>query len=607
MIITTFSQYLERLEKTTSRNEMVVILAELFKKADLSEIGYLVYLTQGRVVPLFEAVEFGIADKMMIRAIASAFDVTPAVVTEEFRRQGDLGKAAEKVKSQSFDSFDYAQDKFAQDKKSKVKSKEKLTIPDVYKVLYNIATTGGEGSQEGKIGLLAQLLKDADPLSVRYIVRIPLGKLRLGFSDMTVLDALSWMMTGTKEHRKEIERAYNVRPDLGFIASTIKEKGIKGLRHTIPKPGVPILMAKAERLSSGEEIIKQIGTCAVEPKIDGFRLQIHVWNDNIKLFTRNLEDATFMYPDVVAGVKRQVTAKTTIFEGEAVAYHIQTGEFLPFQETVQRKRKYNIAEKASEIPLKLICFDLLFKDGEEYLTQEYPKRRKVLLQTIKKGETLLVSEEHVVSDPKEIDRIFEDAISRGLEGVMAKRLAGEYQAGARSWNWIKYKRSYTGKLEDTIDAVVMGYDYGQGKRVGFGIGDFLIGIYDKVSDSFKTVAKIGTGLTDEEWKEMKKRCNDLKVAHKPARYDVDRMMEVNVWVEPKMVLVIRADEITRSSVHTAGRKLKPSKSGSAFDVDVAGYALRFPRLEQFRTDKSPEDATSTKEIEEMYKLQGKKK
>ena len=202
--------------------------------------------------------------------------------------------------------------------------------------------------------------------------------------------------------------------------------------------------------------------------------------------------------------------------------------------------------------------------------------------------------------------MFQDAISRGLEGVMAKKLDGIYRAGARDWNWIKFKRSYAGKLDDTIDAVVMGYDYGQGKRNTFGIGDFLIGIYEKRSDTFKTIAKIGTGLSDEEWREMKKRCNALKTKAKPARFDVDKMMECDVWVKPEMVVVIRADEITRSPVHTAGRKLKPSKSGSAFDVDVPGFALRFPRLEQFRSDKSPEDATSLTEIEKMFHLQGDK-
>ncbi|MFH0864364.1 MAG: hypothetical protein V1858_04755 [Candidatus Gottesmanbacteria bacterium] len=219
---------------------------------------------------------------------------------------------------------------------------------------------------------------------------------------------------------------------------------------------------------------------------------------------------------------------------------------------------------------------------------------------------IMLSELSVVDKPEEIEKIFQDAISRGLEGIMAKRLEGAYQAGARGWNWIKYKRSYRGKLEDTIDAVVMGYDYGQGKRTGFGIGAFLIGVYDKKSDTFKTIAKIGTGLTDEEWRTLKVESSKQKVTSKPKNYDVDRAMECDVWVEPKMVVVIRADEITRSPVHTAGRAMQLTKAGGGMEVKIPGFALRFPRLENFRDDKSPEDTTSLKEMEKMYEAQGKK-
>ncbi len=220
------------------------------------------------------------------------------------------------------------------------------------------------------------------------------------------------------------------------------------------------------------------------------------------------------------------------------------------------------------------------------------------------NKTILLSEVRIVDTPLEIENLFDDAAKHGLEGVMAKKLSGAYQAGARSWNWIKYKKSYSAKIDDTIDAVVMGYDYGQGKRQGFGIGDFLIGLYDAKNDKFVTVSKIGTGLTDEEWRELKVKSQKSKVKSKPKNYDVDKAMECDFWVEPKLMVEITADEITRSAVHTAGRILEPSKNGKALMVKVPGFALRFPRLKMFR-DKRPEDATSLKEIEEMYKRQGK--
>jgi len=202
----------------------------------------------------------------------------------------------------------------------------------------------------------------------------------------------------------------------------------------------------------------------------------------------------------------------------------------------------------------------------------------------------------VVKDERKLEEIFSDASERGLEGVVAKKLDGVYQAGARGWNWIKFKRGFAGKgLTDTIDCVVMGYDYGKGKRASFGIGGFLVGVYDKKSDKFKTVAKIGTGLSDENWKKMKKMGDRIKVIKKPALYTVDKMMECDVWVKPAIVVVVRADEVTRSPVHSAGQR-----KGSP------GYALRFPRLIRFRDDKKPEDATSEIELIKMFKGQSRK-
>jgi len=373
-------------------------------------------------------------------------------------------------------------------------------------------------------------------------------------------------------------------------------------------------------MSSGADIIEKIGKCAVEPKYDGFRVQVHLSRikkqesrskdekrEFIRLFSRNLEDVTHMYPDIVEGIKKQIEVKEAIFEGEAIAYNPKTGEYLPFQETVQRKRKYNIEAKAKEIPLRLFAFDLLFVNGENLLHCPYTQRRKKLEELIKKGDGILIASETVVDDPQKLEVIFQDAVTRGLEGVMAKKLAGTYRAGARDFNWIKYKRSYAGKLNDTIDAVVMGYDLGQGKRSGFGIGDFLIGVLDEKKDKFVTVAKIGTGLTDEEWRELKVKSSKFKVAKKPNNYEVDKAMDCDGWMTPKIVVEVRADEITRSPVHTAGRVMGPSKSGSAQEVKEAGFALRFPRLERFRDDKDPQDATTLTEIKRMFQLQGKSK
>lgn len=568
---------------------MVEILADLFKKSSSSEIDKMVYLLQGRIAPLYEPLEFGMADKMILRAIAQAYDISPKDALVEFKRLGDIGEVAQKLSE-----------------KFKVENPN-LSVEEVFSELKKVAEASGAGSVEKKIGIVAKILKSADPLSARFITRIPVGKMRLGFSDMTVLDSLSWMIDGTKTRRRDIETVFNIRPDLGYITKTLKEKGVKGLAKATPVPFTPVLMAKAERLSSGEEIIKKIGKCAIEPKFDGFRLQCHVKGSSIKLFTRNLEDATFMYPDVVEGIRRQIRAREAIFEGEAIAYNPETGEYLPFQETVQRKRKYGILEMAKKIPLKLICFDLLLVNGRNLINRAYSERRKELSLLISPDDSVLLSEGKIVDNPQDIENFFDDALSRGLEGILAKKLGGTYQAGARGWNWIKFKRSYSSHLDDTIDCLIMGYNAGRGKRTIFGLGAFLIGIYDKNKDRYVTIAKIGTGLTDEEWKELYKRAGKLKALERPALYEVDKILLPDVWMEPEIVVEIRADEITRSPVHTAGRKLKPSKSGGAFVVDVPGYALRFPRLEKFRDDRKPEDITTLSEVKKMFKGQRKEK
>ena len=596
--------YFEKIENTSSRLTITNLLADLYKKLNSSEIDKTIYLLQGRIAPLFESLEFGIAERMVGRSIISAFGIDRKTFSHYFKKIGDMGKTAEHFKREkrSADSAD-------------------LSILEVFNELHRLATSSGEGSQDLKIQILTKLLRQLDPLSCRYVVRIPIGVLRLGFSDMTVLDAFSWMLKGDKSLRPVVEKAYHVRPDLGFIGKTLKEKGIKGLQHITPKVFTPIIMMRAERLSSGKEILEKIGECAVEPKYDGFRLQIHykkikdqkskIKNSEVRLYSRNLEDVSYMYPDVIEGVKKEVRANEMIFEGEAIGFDPHSGTFLPFQETVQRKRKYGIEEKAKEIPLKLFAFELLYIDGKNLLREDYLKRRRILEKSIRLTgdifkDTLLLSPEHIVKEDKKLELLFDDSLSKGLEGIIAKRLKGIYQPGARGWNWIKFKRSYSSKIEDTIDCLVMGYDFGKGKRADFGIGAFLVGVYDEKKDKFLTIAKIGTGLSDQEWRELKKRSGKFRSDKKPALYEVDKMMETDVWMKPAIVVEIKADEITRSPVHTAGRIMKSSKNGQAFQVDVPGYALRFPRLERFRDDKRPEEVTTLKELEGMYNEYTKK-
>lgn len=611
MTFSEFSHYLARLEKTASRNEITSILAELFKEAKPGEIDKICYLSLGSLAPKYEGIEFNMAEKMIIQVLARTYEKETGEVKKLYKKVGDLGAVV---------SADNGTGADKRGKKFLVLS-SKFSVTAVFDRLYEIATTSGEGSVEKKISLFAKLLKQLESLSARYVVRIPIGKLRLGFSDVTILDALSWSQTGDKSLRPELERGYNISADIGKIAKIFKEKGVKGVKRVEATVGTPIRTAQAERLPTAEKIIEKLGKCAAEKKFDGFRVQIHIDSKRrmrdsgiqtefggfdmrgplVKIFSRNLENTTHMFPDIVEAAQR-IKVKTAVLDGEAIAYNPKTGKFLPFQETVQRKRKHGIGKKAKEVPLKVFVFDLLFLNGKSLIFESFSKRRKLLegvLRGVRPGGAIQLARQKIISTPKELRREFNLSISEGLEGLVVKKLDSVYQAGARNFNWVKYKKATEGGLVDTIDCLVMGYYRGRGRRAGFGIGAFLTGVYDAGKDGFVTIAKIGTGLTDKQWREMKKRCDAVKVPDKPARFVVDKNLACDVWCEPAIVVEIKADEITRSPIHAAG------KDSDALGLGGPGLALRFPRLVDFRK-KDPEQATTVEEVLRLYGLQGPK-
>lgn len=596
------SEYFDKLENTSSRISITKILAELFNQVSDQEIDKVLYLLQGRVTPLYQRLDFGMGEKMVAKSILKAMVLDRPYFIHQYKKIGDLGKTVEYFKKQ-IQSFD----------------QQDLNIIQVYQRLYQITQAVGEGSVDEKVAILSYLIQVLDPLSCRYLVRIPVNTMRLGFSDMTILDSLSWMITNDKTKRADIEKAYHVRPDLGLIGKTIKAKGFSALNQLKPQVFTPIIMMKAERLSSADEILKKAENGYIENKLDGFRLQVHYKKGKrqkekgksqieVKLYSRNLDDVSYMYPDIVKGVKNEIKAQELIFEGEAIGYDPKKQKFLPFQETVQRKRKYDIEKKSQEIPLKLFVFEILYQDGKSLLKTPFYQRRQILEKLIKPDKnlnqkTIFLIQKNLVKNKAIINQQFKKAANQGYEGIMIKKKEGIYQPGARGWNWIKYKRSYQAKAQDTIDCLVMGYDWGKGKRTSFGIGAFLVGVLDEKTNKYKTIAKIGTGLTDKEWIKLEKLCSKYQTDNKPSLYQISDEMKVDVWVKPAIVVEIRADEITRSSTHTAGRSLKASKSGKAKQIDSPGYALRFPRLEKFRPDKRINDITTQKELIFIYKSQ----
>lgn len=577
MLFREFSKHLSEIEVVSSRLAITEKLAKLFSEVTSDEIKVIPYLLQGRVASAFTGIEFGLAEKSVVKAAAAAFQLDPRDVQKYVTKTGDLGLAIETLRSEY----------------SSLVEKD-LTILECFEEFVNITKQSGSGSQEAKSQILATLLSQADAMSCRYLARIPLGAMRLGASDITILDSLSWMLKGDKSERAIIEKAYQVRPDLGYICENIKKYGTKKIHEVVPVVGTPILMMRAERLSSGDEIVEKLGECIIEPKYDGFRLQIHLVREHrakskeqssiVNIFTRGMENATHMYPDIVEAIKKDILADSCIIEGEALGFDEETGNFLPFQETIQRKRKHDVAEAAKRIPLRLMAFDVLFNDGKSIIGEPLVKRKEILSTLIsEKSKTIHISPMEKISDPHKIEKLFDEYVTEGLEGIMAKKMDSVYKPGAREYSWVKLKRSYSSKVQDTIDCVVMGYDLGKGKRASFGIGAALLGVYNHKNDKYMTISKMGTGLTDEEWKVLRAKLREQRLQSKPDYYDVKKEMECDVWVEPQIVLEIRSDELTTSKLHTSG------------------YGLRFPRLEKFRPDKKPNDSTSVEEIMKIAK------
>lgn len=579
MLFDTLVNTYQKLESTTKRLEMTDILSDLFKEATSEEIDKIIYLTQGKIHPDWKGEpELGMAEKMVIETLIRVTGLKKASVEQLVQELGDIGLAAEEAMSKKKQSGFFT---------------KSLTVADVYNRLDEIARKEGTGSSKQKMDGLGSLLANASPLGARYLSRMVEGKLRLGIGDMTILDALSQAYTGSKDDRPILERAYNLSSDLGTVAVTLINEGLSVVENFHVRIGYPIRVMAAQRLSTAEDVIEKLGGhCSAEFKLDGERFQIHKKGDKVQIFSRRLENITYMYPDAVEMTLKQVKAVEAIIEGEAVAYDPDTGDDLPFQTLMQRRRKYKIEEMMAKIPVRVYLFDCLF-DGEDLTLSPYPTRIERLEAITDQMEEFKLVERLETSDPGELDKFFQLSISEGTEGLVVKSTAEDsiYRAGARSWLWVKLKRSYQSKMQDHVDLVVIGALYGRGRRAG-SYGALLVAAYDPEEDMYRSVCKVGSGFTDENLAEMQGRLDDYRVDHKPS--NVDSLMEPDVWFDPVVVMEVLGDEITLSPNHKAA--FNQLREGS-------GLAIRFPRFTRWRDDKGADEATQVSEIVDMYNAQ----
>jgi DNA ligase-1 len=565
------------LEAASARLELIARLADLFRQTPDELLPTVALLCQGQIAPDFAGVELGLAERLAARAVAEAAGAPVEQVLARVREIGDLGLAVEGLLE------DAAGDR-----------PPRLEVGTVFEGLHEIARAEGTGSQGRKLGGMVALLAEATPLEARYLVRTVTGNLRLGIGTATILDGLAEVHAGGRKARPTLERAYNICSDLSLVAKTLVEDGLAAVEQMEVRAGNPVRPMLAQRLSEPGEILAKLGgRCAAEYKYDGIRVQAHRTSDGLlELYTRRLDRVSTQFPEVVELLDQALGPREVILEGEVVAFDPASGELRPFQDVMFRRRKYGITEAVRDFPVSMFCFELLYADGQDLTRLPYLERRAALDKAVTASDRVRLTTAEQVSDEPALERMFEQAVAEGCEGLICKSLdpAAGYQAGARGWQWIKLKRDYRSELSDTLDLVVVGGLAGRGRRAGM-YGALLLAVYDPDGDRFQTICKCGTGFSDAELAALPARLAHLARAQRPAR--VDSRWHADVWFEPAVVVEVLAAELTMSPHHTAGWGLLQ---------EDAGLALRFPRFTgRWRDDKAPTDATTVSEVVDLFR------
>jgi len=575
------SEMFEMMEKTTKRIELTNILVELLKKTPKKIIPNVVYLLQGIIRPNFEGIELGIAEKLAIRAISKSAGLPIKKIEDDYRECGDLGLTASnilKIKTQT--TF----------------TAEKITVERVYETLFKIAKLEGKGSQDLKMKYISSLLNDATPLEGKFVLKILLGTLRLGVAENTVMDALAIAFTGKKENRELVENAYNVSSDLGKVSLVLATDGIDEIKKFKISLFSPIRPMLADRVQSEKDVIEKMKhePFAAEYKLDGERVQIHKKGHEVKLFSRSLEDITQYYPDIVDNIGKSIKTDDGVFEAEIVPINENTGDFLPFQELMHRRRKHKLDKAISQYPIQVNFFDVLYCDKNDCLNKTYDERRNILEDQVQENDfAKLVLMERIETE-NGIEDFLENSINSGCEGLMLKVLGAPYRAGTRGSNWLKLKREYRNELGDSLDLIVIGAYFGRGRRTGL-YGTLLLATYNPEKDNLPSICKVGTGFTDESLDQLYQILSNKVTLKKNPR--IISEMEADIWFEPELVLEIVASEITLSPIHKTGLDLIRKSSG---------FALRFPKFTgKIRYEKAVEDASTGEEVFALYKIQSK--
>ncbi len=561
MLYSDLAEVYSSLEKTAKKLEKAEIISKLLKKTEAKSLESVVLLLNGRVFPGWSQKELGVANQIMIKAIAKAFGLKDEEVVKAFNKSGDLGLTAEQL---------------AHSKKQKSLASKRLSVEDVFYGLQQIASESGKGSQEKKLGNITNLLSSASPLEAKYIVRTVLEQLRVGIAEGIIRNAIA---KAFEVSPKTVENSWFLNPDYGYIATLAKEKGEKGLKKVEIRVGMPIMVSLAEKAPDLKSALEEAKNPALETKYDGARIEIHKNGNDISLFTRRLENVTKQFPDLVELAKKAVKAKECIIDGECIGINPKTGKSVPFQVLSQRiHRKYDIEKATKEIPIQMNVFDIVYLDGKLLFDRTLKERREILEKTIKIiPEKFQLASQLVTKDLKKAEEFYKKALALGEEGLIVKNLDALYQPGRRvAGGWYKVKPTL-----ENLDLVIIGAIWGTGRRAGW-MGSLILGCRDPDTGKFLECGMLGTGIKEKKTVPGDVTFEQMTKSLKPY---VESEKGNEIKIKPKIVIEVASEEIQKSPNYPSG------------------FALRFPRFIRIREDKSPEEADTLERIKALYEIQ----
>lgn len=548
----------DRLNATSSTLEKTDILADAF--VDAGELlPEFTQLARGRLFASWESDDLGVSSSLTAQAITNATGINSDQIESWWRETGDLGDAAANA---------------IENRTQTTLVSDTLEIQTVYTTLRGLAEYEGSGSQKRRIDDIANLLADAQPDEARYIVRTIIGAMRLGVGEGTIRDAIATaFFDGSDEATRAVERAYEVTNDFRIVSVTAREQGRDGLDALdveLFRPVKAMLAQKAEDVADALEATEQP---LLEYKYDGMRTKIHIKGDEIRVFTRRLEDVTTQFPDIVAAVHEEIDAESAIIEAEVVVYDPETGSPIPFQEFSKRiKRKNDIEELAEEYPATVHVFDLLYHDGEPLVDtplSERVERLEGLINHDGETKTIQRAENLRPASIEQAESFYADALEAGQEGLIVKNMNAPYQPGSRVGYMLKVK-----PMMEPLDLVVVQAKWSEGRKSDW-LGRLRLACWDAEREELREVGRMFSGLTDAELREITAKLEPL----------IQSVDGRTAKLRPEVVIEVEYEEIQESTTYDSG------------------YALRFPRFGGFRDDLGPEDADRFERVERLYEEQ----